>query len=173
NWLGTPGVDILTMYHYDGSTGRLDVAITRLNQQAVWGHGQLMDISIMITDDIAKRFQEIFVAEPVWGKAINPTGKEIPLSSQAQKEATPNNDPLDSWSIYPNPGRGIFTFETDQDWKTVNLYDLQGRQLMVETDLAAGKYTWDLSSLQAGVYLLQAQSPGKTSHAKLVITAAP
>ncbi|MEO1808444.1 MAG: T9SS type A sorting domain-containing protein, partial [Bacteroidota bacterium] len=127
----------------------------------------------MITDDIAKRFQGIFVADPVWGKVIDATGTEIPLSSQSELESKPKGPSLREWTIYPNPGRGMFTLETDQSWDIVTLYDLQGRSLIVREDVAAGIHTWDLSLLQAGVYLLQAEGLGVISYAKIIVTKAP
>ncbi|MEO1806730.1 MAG: T9SS type A sorting domain-containing protein, partial [Bacteroidota bacterium] len=172
NWLGTVGVDILTMYHYDGATGRLDVAITRIDQQAVWGYGQLMDISIMITDDIAKRFQGIFVADPVWGKVIDHSGEAIPVSATSQKEesATNPSPPLSEWAVYPNPGQGKLTLETHQDWRQVRLYDLQGKVVMEVRDLTAGTYNWDLSHLPEGLYVLRAMSLDSNALTKILLT---
>ena len=51
-WIGTEGVDMMTMYYDHEGLGRTDIAITRIDQQNVSGHGQISAFTYVMNDDI-------------------------------------------------------------------------------------------------------------------------
>lgn len=84
------------------------------------------------------------------------------------------SDNLQSLNIYPNPSDGLF--EVHAEWLTaqpaeLKVYDLQGRKVYRQQAPTATSWTesLDLTHLEAGVYLLQVNSPDGSSIRRLVI----
>lgn len=70
-----------------------------------------------------------------------------------------------SFNIYPNPTSGIINIESSELVEKINLYDLRGRQLLI--DLNPNNQI-DLNPFEAGVYLLEIKLNGKI-HRELVV----
>jgi hypothetical protein len=63
--------------------------------------------------------------------------------------------------ISPNPAGDIINVQTNKDLLFVTIYDQNGRNVLHST-VKAGSKTIDVSSLPKGVYIITAQSNGKT-----------
>ena len=80
--------------------------------------------------------------------------------------ATPvENVASEQLAIYPNPTSGIVYF--DNQLTNVAVYDVAGRQVYAQT---AAEQSIDLSSLNAGTYVLTAQLNGENIITKVMIT---
>ncbi len=67
--------------------------------------------------------------------------------------------------IYPNPTAGVIYFESQLE--NVAIYDIAGRQVYVQSH---AEQSINLSLLNAGTYVLTAQSNGENIIAKIMIT---
>ena len=59
--------------------------------------------------------------------------------------------------LYPNPVKSVAHLETIEDLNNVEIYDLSGRKLLVFNNIKTNKTDLDLSSLNAGCYILKTQ----------------
>lgn len=76
-----------------------------------------------------------------------------------------DNTQTEQLAIYPNPTTGVIYFE--QQLTDVVVYDVAGRQVYAQT---AAEQSIDLSSLNAGTYVLTAQLNGENIITKVMIT---
>jgi len=78
------------------------------------------------------------------------------------------------FSIYPNPGSGLFTLDCSAGFAAevqLSLCDVTGREVWQQqhNNLSSGRTTIDLSGMSEGVYFLQIAHEGAKSVKKLVI----
>lgn len=60
------------------------------------------------------------------------------------------------WNLYPNPSRGEFYIETEEELR-INLFDELGKMILIKT-LSHGKHTLHLDGFSSGIYLLKAEN---------------
>lgn len=73
-------------------------------------------------------------------------------------------------SVYPNPGTGEFwiSMPADQDVKILRVFDINGKQLMQESNFKASN-PLDLTALKAGVYVLRLETQDGVYTQKVLI----
>ena len=69
-------------------------------------------------------------------------------------------------SVYPNPGRGVFTLELPTEAK-VTIVDLQGK-IVFSQYLQEGKQVLDLNDIRQGLYIVRCESNGAFTTLRLV-----
>jgi len=77
-----------------------------------------------------------------------------------------NYDQLAEIRVYPNPGNGIYTIETENA-TIINVFDALGKVVYAQK-LQGGKYTINLSNLNNGLYILKAEGNGKFKTVRLI-----
>jgi hypothetical protein len=82
--------------------------------------------------------------------------------------ASVNQNAISGLSVYPNPVKnGVFYINTDANAeRTVTIFDVLGKQVLNTT---TSQNAINVSSLNAGVYMVQVTEEGKTATRKLVI----
>lgn len=163
SWLGDYQVDMTAMIKNFHQDGQLDIAVTRMDQQARSGHGKLFDVIVTI-DNIAGKNGEAFPfnldAKDI--KLINALGhsRYIPTSSLSLDifaEFNPNGPdlPQAEITIYPNPATTSLTImPADQAIEQVRLTDVTGRTVRTETQRRENAFSWNLEGIKPGMYLL-------------------
>ncbi|TND10633.1 MAG: hypothetical protein FD123_275 [Bacteroidetes bacterium] len=73
------------------------------------------------------------------------------------------------FSIYPNPGTGLFTFDVAVSGSQVVVTDMLGKLVFTEQNAASGKYLLDLSAEAEGVYFVRLATENSVSVTRLVI----
>jgi hypothetical protein len=75
---------------------------------------------------------------------------------------------IDGLNVYPNPVKNgkLFISSNSGDAKTVGVYDILGKQVLLK-EVTSGQV--DVSGLNKGVYVLKITEAGKTSTRKIVI----
>ena len=58
------------------------------------------------------------------------------------------------FSIYPNPANDQLMINSTQNIQEIKVVDVQGRQVMMETNVNQGQYTLEVSHLKHGVYFV-------------------
>jgi hypothetical protein len=79
-----------------------------------------------------------------------------------------NENTLDNINIYPNPSNGVITISTTpSNSYIIKAIDVLGN--VVYSDSKIGKYSIDLSSFGAGIYIIQLSNENSTSSKRVVI----
>jgi hypothetical protein len=74
------------------------------------------------------------------------------------------------FSIYPNPGNGLFSLKTDGIIYSVDVYTVSGAKIYSLNNIKQQLYTRiDLSEMLPGIYILKANLGGKQFSRKLII----
>jgi photosystem II stability/assembly factor-like uncharacterized protein len=97
----------------------------------------------------------------LWNSDLNPT-------TVGTNNIINKNDFL---NIYPNPNQGIFNIETNIDKYEVNIYNMLGELVYVESNINSTKKIFDLSALNNGVYFIKLVSENKSVIQKFAISA--
>lgn len=79
------------------------------------------------------------------------------------------NDISASVKIYPNPARSVIFLESAIKMKNLNLLDLSGRIIQTYQPAEEYEYTMDVSSNEAGVYLLRVDTEQGQHTRKIII----
>lgn len=81
---------------------------------------------------------------------------EVPNPTDSLKDSNRINEPIFSWSYYPNPSFGLVNIVANQDIKELYLTDLSGKVLQVIDELKANEIKRiDLSNYASGIYLIR------------------
>ena len=73
------------------------------------------------------------------------------------------------FKAYPNPASDLVTIESPITLSNVSLINVLGQRVKEWNISSAERFEFDTNDIESGVYLLQAQSEGKTSTLKLII----
>ena len=168
SWLGTLGADLLAFGRYDSLAGQVHLALTRTDHQAVFGSGALADISIVISDDLARRPQAALPLryEIPFALARRASGTAVGLGGLSTGLDTPG-PPLRVLAG-PNPVRDFLHLETDTPLDQVRVFAAQGQLMYEATNVPAGQHRLDLRALPAGLYLLHLQAGNRVLHLRLL-----
>lgn len=71
--------------------------------------------------------------------------------------------------FFPNPTKGQLSIETSTPLKTIYLYSLDGRQVAQFNSIEIGTQTLDISTIKAGIYLMQFISNENTTFTSKLI----
>jgi hypothetical protein len=93
----------------------------------------------------------------------------VNMNKPNSNEELINNNSL--LSIYPNPGKGLFTIESGINIQSINIYNQNGRELISKNRLSftGGKLTLDLSSFNKGVYIIKICTGNQVFFRKLIV----
>lgn len=73
-----------------------------------------------------------------------------------------------AFSMYPNPATNVITISTSLSGAMLEIYNITGKRVLSK-ELAFGKNSFNVSSLQSGVYLARFTTEAKTETKKLII----
>ncbi|RMG88342.1 MAG: T9SS C-terminal target domain-containing protein [Bacteroidetes bacterium] len=162
SWLGSQGEDLLELDKTKADEGRVEVAISRIDQTNVSGFGQIAAF-IGIIDDIAGKQQEITI-EITGVRAIRNNEVRIPLRTPVESVeivgTTQNNPPNLRLQITPNPTSGHLRISNSRNMPVefIEIRDLTGRILQTLPEPGS---ELDLSALADGLYLLHVVVDGR------------
>ncbi|MEM7369548.1 MAG: C25 family cysteine peptidase [Bacteroidota bacterium] len=166
NWLGSSGQNLLTMSRSHLLDGWVDLAFTRTNHVDTIGHGKLADISIVITDDIAKKERAAFHPLLSYGKAVKANGEKVSLTGISTSHTSIGTQ-ANHIQVYPNPASdwlhisGAYT-----SLESVELIDAAGRRVYHST---GPEHRIFISDWPAGIYLIRAGIQDRFLSRKIVI----
>lgn len=178
SWFGNIHVDMAAVEKDFYLNGQVDVGITRINHQAVAGYGRIADITIMI-DDITGKKEGLNLLDINIDRIslINKWGVSIPVNNSPPHSVISLADEnLEEKSlaltVYPNPAHSTMYVETDIPlWEKamLRLMDIQGK-VWVQTEVqSATKFKLDISSLPAGMYLVELEHAAGREVQKMIL----
>ncbi|PHN01789.1 T9SS type A sorting domain-containing protein [Flavilitoribacter nigricans] len=171
SWLGQTGEDLLTLDRTLEASGRIDVALTRINKVNVGGYGAIASL-IGAIDDIAGKHTVVEITEVV---AIRANEDRVPVNGIPTKvefteELKPEIGYIDlnaSLNIFPNPTSGevLITTRFNYPIEKIRILDGYGNPTGIEV---AGKNRINLQDLPSGIYMLRIQLGKYTISRKVV-----
>lgn len=155
SWMGNVGSDAMALYHDRSIDGEVDFAFTRTDHQPISGYGKIADISIVITDDLAKRAWDNWL-EPdlAFGYAHDEQGIEIALEKRSNESFRPivYGDAF----VYPIPASDMLHVNPHgNQMRNLRLTDLHGRALFQLADTQGLIQSIDVADYAPGLYLLR------------------
>jgi len=144
--------------------GKIEMAISRVNQSNISGYGVIGTIIIVMDDDL-KINQDYSM--PITISQITALGAgEVPLGLTPVGDtlyiSTPNvsiDDPVDHLTIYPQPASQHLAIHADQGTlEKTSIYTLHGQLIREQPAESPFDTRIDLTGLPSGSYLLAAQT---------------
>lgn len=160
SWFGQEEVNVLTIDKIYREDGRIEIAMTRNDQNDVSGYGPVAYLKGIIADIAGIVDTRMETAQPI-GISIN-AGK-IPLGTQTTEiKLETYDDPytiLESFNMFPIPAGDVINFSNalDVPANEVRVFDLQGRQVL-QTFKEVNEI--NVSELAAGMYLIRLKIQG-------------
>lgn len=173
SWLGEPGVNLQALsYKYLGD-GKIEIAITRTDQNEVSGYG-VVAMFRGIRDDIVGRHEAQLDVNRSF--AVRSDQSMVPLHGLSQiasfkKKPNPDQkygliDLKQGMRVYPNPTSNIVTIE-NYFGVPIDALQVLTPNGKVMTPRYEGKTQLDVSALPDGLYLIRVEIDGYMIHQKL------
>lgn len=160
-WLND-GAGIITLFKELPAENRIDVGLTRINQVAINGNGELAVVSVVMQDDITGKtdiFAEVeFDFDNI--KMIDANGFELPVNKQdttiiiQDPVAVEEINAQSPVQVYPNPANSKLFIESSLDIEQITLYNSTGKIVHTQAGQQVYASAIDVSHLPAGVYLI-------------------
>ncbi|MCB9282437.1 MAG: T9SS type A sorting domain-containing protein [Lewinellaceae bacterium] len=172
-WYDPNGTDSRALVVADPAGGRIDVAITRINQEGVDGYGSLGIMSFVIIEDVVGEFVEYETFLSIENiKVITNELVDIQVFDTVEAKLTPVTEVWEpEWHLYPNPASETAILETGTlNVERVNIYNMLGQE--VQRYVPAGQqeiHTIPVSDLPGGTYFLELQTTKGRWVKKLII----
>jgi hypothetical protein len=173
SWFGQPDVNTLYIDRTYAAEGKIEIALTRIDQNNVSGFGPVAYI-IGIIDDIAGLIKtEVAVTQVV---AIRNDEQRLPLSAPVQRfELIHKEEPLPDdpelargmFSVFPNPTADWVSVASRHGFAIDELRLLNASGALLPA-LQEGRDRISLEGLPAGVYILRIRSGDTLVHKKVV-----
>ncbi len=178
-WLGTPGTDLLSLNSNDTTAGRLSVAVTRINQLAISGSGNIGEVSFVMEDNIAGKMLANFsttmkfcIEQPL---TINSSGDPIPVQVRCdsviayQITNDVNNFIQENILIFPNPASDQFQIklpvELTGECELMNLYG----QVIHTEKINSSLLNIKTNHLPSGTYTVMIKSENSVFTQKIIV----
>ena len=172
-WYDPGETESVAMVIENPTEGRIDVAITRINQEGIDGFGSLGTMAFVIIEDVVGEFVEyenFLSIENI--KVINNGLLDVQVFDTVEVKLTPVTETWEpEWNLYPNPASETVILETGEvNVEQINIYNTLGQE--VQRYLPAGQreaHTIPVSGLPGGTYFLELQTPKGRWVKKLII----
>ncbi len=175
SWLGAEESEIITIYKVFPEEGRIEIAISRIDQTDITGFGRIASIGGII-DNIAGKDEALvewnFSISNV--RAINANEAEVfvyPLGTQTNVNLL-DEDETDflNLQIAPNPASDWLTIKVPQlqEATTINIFNLQGK-LIDSLSPTNTTETIDIATYQNGLYFVQVKYTDKIQSQKFQV----
>ena len=157
SWMGQPQVNLESIFKVYPNEGRIDIAITRIDQNEVSGYGTVAKIKGIIIDLVGRAETDIKTEDAILNRL---DGELLPLNTaktsfsivDAPRVVRPE-DLLSGVTVYPNPTGNQLTISSAAGAVTeVEVMGLDGKT-MIKSFRNTNQV--DLGDLRAGMYFLR------------------
>ncbi|MBN4066058.1 PKD domain-containing protein, partial [Candidatus Amoebophilus asiaticus] len=162
SWLGTDGVDMLTLDITDSDTslGKVYGSLVRNDQNNTTGFGEIARLFFTINSDITN-VDELLITLTTNGGGVLASGDSVVFNSGNSDTISINGVPkstieIGSFKLYPNPSNGNVTLDLPivNDEYHISLYSIIGEEVYSFEYLSGGKIELDMNDLPNGVYVV-------------------
>ncbi len=174
-WMGTPQSDLITFHKDLLSTGSIDFAIVRNDQQNTSGFGKLAQIGVVVVDNVGAK-----VTTPVWVDQVNAiTAFEYQLAIATQSDSIVidttgsvgfNEINFNSEiSLFPNPAKDQIKINAGEHIvENIELFDVSGR-LLHYYSVNRNEFIVPVINLQSGFYFIRINTEKGSANKKFEV----
>lgn len=182
SWLGEWGVDLIGIQKNFNGQGRLELAMTRIDGQAMSGFGEIGRYNIIVEDiifiegtgeDRGENLTTYFEIVDVLVIDANGEAIEVDLVQNEFEiissitSTTPQAIP---WRIFPNPAQDHLYIETPNNQiQFVRLWNALGELVFEKTDGSSSGVNLPITQFAPGIYWIEVQTQGGNILHKRVI----
>jgi len=168
NWLGNQIIHLDTNF---ATTGQLDLAVGRINQTSINGHGAVAEISFVIPNNFTSLTNNVVIdlANVI---LIDEQGNELQIDALSTeltitaKSTSIEDVEVNILNVYPNPSNSLITLIANGQINNIQMFNVTGKVLNPEVS----NNVIDVSNYNSGVYFIEATINNKTVHKKLIIS---
>jgi len=170
---GTSGVDMVEINRVVGTTGFVDIALSRINQLNINGMGPVARVTIVTTDNVSGKVTLNVSPMDIQGitsdespVTVNPVGDAIVIDPNF---VGLNEIEASMISVHPVPADDNiqFTYNGSGQLDNISFYDLEGRRVLI-INKPANTLSIDISALSKGIYYMKTTVNGSVVTKKLV-----
>jgi Secretion system C-terminal sorting domain len=171
SWLGQPKVNLSYISKVYPKEGRIDIALSRTDQNEVSGYGELLFIKGIVVDLVGKAVTNI---KTDYASINRLDGEQLPVNTSEDGEIELIDVPRsygperlrNRITIFPNPSYGLVTLSSA--FGTINQIQILNTDGMPIGATILNRNQIEVDALPAGVYFLKVQVAGQTYYEKLV-----
>ena len=182
SWLGTKGIDMITLDTNFYNNGRIDIAMVRTDGNKQSGFGNVCTLNLITIDNLSGKqpyIYETLKLELVDVKVIDNHELSLPYNIKNDSMVIEMLDIVisaedveidDDVVVYPNPASNLVNIKTNQEISNISLYNSVG-QLIRTISLNERKvhYSVDLGGLENGVYFINIVSGDRIINKRISI----
>ncbi|MEM6346923.1 MAG: T9SS type A sorting domain-containing protein [Bacteroidota bacterium] len=181
SWIATAGLDLLTLNKNFPLNGKLDMALSRINQQNVTGFGEIARIKVIMIDDLTAKadLAEMLKFELSNVFAISADESSLDFATQGdsvvlfQEDTTSSTAIRPDWYqqvvVYPNPVNEQLQVRLQGlEASALRILDGQGR-IVLSQKVRFREKNLRMPDLAAGMYLLQIETNQGLYNQKLIV----
>ncbi len=172
-WIGD-SLSTITMYKDIYHIGRIDIGITRIDQQNISGHGILVELKIVVIDNIEGKYNQVLNIRPDQVKMIDRDEADRPFNAETDSIFILGNGPVidkhASFEIFPNPANDVVMMKYPgiraNDIRFVNIL---GQVIHQPESIPENQAVIPVSHLEQGLYFVQLRTDQGTVTRRLII----
>ncbi|HHG86396.1 MAG TPA: T9SS type A sorting domain-containing protein [Bacteroidetes bacterium] len=177
-WISTSGGNstLLSYFWVRDSVGKVDVVMSRIDQQNAFGAGRIGSINIVMDDNIrvASNYNLPLNIESVFAITSSESLVYLQQKGDSMTVVTPavaTTEPhLSQFSLYPNPAQLEVMLEANHlAVKSIQLYNEMGKLVRSYPYRLVQKEVLDLKQLPAGIYFLQIRTQRAIIRKKILL----
>ncbi len=173
SWLGTPNADLLSIDRSDMADGRIEIAISRIDQINKGGFGEIGNFIGVIDDIVGKEAPTNIKVTNI--KAINAMEVALALHTPTfpgliSTDIEDNKD-INGLLVFPVPTTDILNIHNYNpvDMRMLTVYNVLGQKLHEER-FPKQKTTVDVSAWPSGIYYIDIKLPESVITKKFKVT---
>jgi len=154
-------VKIVMMGNFSKSTQAFSEQILQAGTWYDYLTGKEIEIGNEVALNLIAGEFRVLTSEPIENYIDDANQSEVVLKNESFQA-------LEEVKMFPNPVRERLYLEANESIKNIYLTDLNGRSIPVNVDKSNSRYTIDLSSLSAGIYVVNYQEWNNRKQQKII-----
>ncbi|MDF1673938.1 MAG: T9SS type A sorting domain-containing protein [Vicingaceae bacterium] len=178
SWLGTKGVDLITLDTNFYDNGYIDVVLVRNDGQMITGFGELLTLNVITIDNLSGKSATYGTLHVDFVKTtIINLNEDLRPHNQVEdsvviEDLTTGVRGLlnkDDVKVFPNPNNGMFKIYTAKEDVSFEVFSITGQHININSEYINGYHNVDMSSLKKGIYLVRFSSEKNVIVKKVII----
>jgi len=180
SWIGTKGIDMITLDTNFYNDGQIDIGLVRTDGQMInGGFGEILTLNIITIDNLSGKttiyeslifdFKDVVIIDNKEGlRLFNQQLDSVVIEDATtgiQQRSTENHV-----KIIPNPNQGNFKIYVEDDMNsTIGIYNTIGQLIDVNTSIKNNYATINMADFEKGLYFIQIHNQNKGTIVEKVI----
>lgn len=178
SWLGTKGVDLITLDTNFYDNGQIDIALVRNDGQMMNGFGEVLTLNVITIDNLSGKgasygtlpvdFIKVTIIDNKEGLRAH---NQLPDSVVIKDITSGIGNVIDenSVKILPNPNNGNFKIFSANSDVSFEIYSLSGQLVNSPSSFNNGYYTVNMSEMPKGLYIVKFYNDNDVFIKKVII----